>query len=89
MISCEKAYIEIMDYPRGTKAVITDAQTGEKQEIEAGDEKTALFYEIQDMEETVRNGDAGLMRLSWSHDVMQIMTDLRKEWKLLYPGEVW
>ena len=89
MISCEKAYIEIMDYPRGTKAVITDAQTGEKQEIEAGDEKTALFYEIQDMEEAVRNGDAGLMRLSWSHDVMQIMTDLRKEWKLLYPGEVW
>ena len=44
---------------------------------------------IQDMEEAVRNGDAGLMRLSWSHDVMQIMTDLRKEWKLLYPGEVW
>ena len=30
MISCEKGYIEIMEYPRADKAVIVDAETGEK-----------------------------------------------------------
>lgn len=30
MISCEKGYIEIMEYPRADKAVIVDAETGKK-----------------------------------------------------------
>ncbi len=89
MISCEKAYIEIMEYPRAVRAVITDAVTGSRKEIQAGEEKLALFYEIQDMEKAVERGDASGLHLTWSRDVLQIMTDLRKEWGLQYPKEIW
>ena len=53
MISCKKAYIEIMEFPRANKAVITDAVTGEKQEIIVGDTKKALQYEMEDMEKAI------------------------------------
>lgn len=29
------------------------------------------------------------MRLAQSKDVMDIMTKVRKDWNLKYPGEVW
>ena len=45
MISCENGYIEIMEYPRADKAVIVDAETGEKTEISCGDTSDALLYE--------------------------------------------
>ena len=37
-----------MEYPRGDSAVITDAESGKKREITAGDTSNALFYELQD-----------------------------------------
>ena len=45
MISCEKGYIEIMEYPRADKAVIVDAETGERTEITEGETGNALYYE--------------------------------------------
>jgi predicted dehydrogenase len=87
MISCEKGYIEIMEFPRADRAVITDAVTGDRREICAGETANALYYELTDMENAVRSGDAGLMQLGFSRDVMHIMTDLRKEWGLVYPEE--
>ncbi len=89
MISCEKGYIEIMEFPRASKAVLVDAKTGERKECEAGETENALYYEMTDMEEAVRTGDASAMKLSFSRDVMNIMTGLRKEWGLQYPGEEW
>ena len=87
MISCEKGYIEIMEYPRADKAVITDAATGERREISAGETAKALFYELTDMEKAVTSGDAAHMKLGFSRDVMDIMTSLRNEWGLRYPEE--
>ena len=89
MISCEKGYIEIMEFPRATKAVLVDAETGERKECAAGETKNALVYEMTDMEEAVRTGDASVMKLSFTMDVMNIMTGLRKEWGMRYPGEEW
>ena len=89
MISCEKGYIEIMEFPRADRAVITDAESGERQELAVGDSANALFYEMTDMEEAVRTGDDSLMMLSRTKDVMDIMTRLRKEWNLKYPNELW
>lgn len=89
MISCEKAYIEIMEYPRAKKAVLVDAETGEKKEIELGDTEKALQYELEDMEQAVLSGDADHMKLDYSSDVMELMTMVRKEWNMQYPGEVW
>lgn len=89
MISCEKGYIEIMEYPRADKAVIVDAESGERTKIESGETANALYYEMMDMEQAVRSGDASNMQLQYSKDVIDIMTKLRKDWGMKYPGEQW
>ena len=70
MISCEKGYIEIMEYPRADKAIIVDAASGAVTPIEA-----------------VQSGDVSRMQIPFTGDVMNIMTDLRKNWGLVYPEE--
>jgi len=87
MISCEKAYIEIMEYPRADRAVIVDAATGEQTVIEAGETACALQYELEDMETAILTGDTSVMKLQESSDVMNIMTRLRTDWGLFYPEE--
>ena len=89
VISCERGYIEIMEYPRADKAIFVDAETGAVEEIFAGDKADALFYEMSDMEQAIKSGDASAMKLGFSKDVMDIMTALRKNWNLRYPNEVW
>lgn len=89
MISCEKGYIEIMEYPRADKARIVDAETGDVREIVAGETAHALYYELQNMEKAVRTNNPSLLHLQESCDVMKIMTDLRKSWGMKYPGEAW
>lgn len=44
---------------------------------------------MTDMEDAVQNADASAMQLPYSKDVMDIMTKLRKDWKLQYPKEQW
>ena len=46
----------------------------------------ALYYEVEDMEKAV-SGVADEMHLDYTTDVMSIMTDIRREWGLLYPEE--
>ena len=87
MISLEKGYIEIMEYPSADKAIIVDAASGAVTPVEAGETKRALEYEMQDMEEAVQSGDVSRMQMSNTGDVMNIMTDLRKNWGLVYPEE--
>lgn len=89
MISLEKGYIEIMEYPRADKAFIVDAAAGDRREICAGQAANALYYEMKDMEDAILSGDDSIMRLAQSKDVMAIMTKVRKDWNLKYPGEVW
>ncbi len=89
MISCEKGYIEIMEFPRGDKATLVDADTGRRQELSVGNTEDALIYEMQDMETAVLTGQQDTMKLAYTKDVMDIMTELRKTWQLKYPGEDW
>ena len=89
MISCEKGYIEIMEYPRAGKAVIVDAETGKNREITAGNTADALYYELEDMEKAIINNDPSYLHLQHSCDVMDIMTKLRKDWGMKYPKEIW
>ena len=89
MISFEKGYIEIMEYPRASRAVIVDAESGNAREIEAGQTENALYYEMMDMEAAVKTADASEMKLEYSRDVMDIMTRLRKDWNMKYPDEEW
>lgn len=94
MISCDKGYVEIMNYPRAMEAVITDTQTGEQTVIKEGDTQNALVYEILHMEETIGehaeepdSSRRDRMYLSYSKDVMDIMTRIRREWQVVYPEE--
>ena len=86
VISCEKGYIEIMEYPRADEAVIVDAETGERETVKAGHTADALRYELEDMEQAIRDG--GDMLLPCTADVMALMTRLRREWGVVYPEEM-
>lgn len=86
-IAYDKGYIELYEYPRGQKAVITYTEDGSQEVIEAGETAKALSYEVADMEKAVA-GIENTMHLAYTQDVMDIMTQLRKEWGLAYPEEV-
>ena len=83
----DKGYIELYEYPRGQKAVITYTEDGRQEVIEAGDTAKALSYEVADMERAV-SGLENNMYLAYTIDVMDIMTQLREEWCLVYPEEM-
>ncbi len=88
MISCDKGYVEIMNYPRAMEAVVTDTRTGEKTVIKEGDTEDALVYEIRHMEDAVKERtEKDSMYLSYSKDVMDIMTEVRRKWDIVYPEE--
>ena len=89
MISCEKGYIEIMEYPRADKAVIVDAETGSRREVAAGETEMALYYEMTDREQALREGNAAAMQCDFTRDVMSMMRKVRKDWGMQYPGEEW
>ncbi|HEM6111129.1 TPA: Gfo/Idh/MocA family oxidoreductase [Streptococcus suis] len=86
-IAYDKGYIELYEYPRGQKAVITYTEDGSQEVIELGETAKALSYEVADMEKAVA-GIENTMLLAYTQDVMDIMTQLRKEWGLVYPEEV-
>lgn len=86
MIAYDKGYIEIYEYPRGQKAVITYTDDGSQEVIEAGDTGQALQYEVLDMEAAVA-GQEDHRYLDYSRDVMSLMTQLRQDWGLVYPEE--
>lgn len=86
MIAFDKGYIEIYEYPRGEKAVITYTDNNQQEIIQCGKTEDALLYEIIDMEMAV-SGEKNEMYLDYTTDVMSIMSDIRKEWGLFYPEE--
>ena len=85
-IAYDKGYIELYEYPRGQKSVITYTEDGSQEVIEAGETAKALQYEVLDMEAAVA-GEDDRTYLNYSRDVMDLMTQLRKDWGLTYPEE--
>ena len=85
-IAYDKGYIELYEYPRGQKAVITYTEDGSQEIIKAGETAKALQYEVLDMEAAVA-GENDYTNLNYSRDVMELMTQLRKDWGLTYPEE--
>ena len=47
VVAGEKGFIEISDYPRAQRAVITYTEDGRKEVIEAGSTDAALQYEVR------------------------------------------
>ena len=90
-IAFDKGYIEIFEYPRAMEATITYTGDGHKETIKAGDTSDALSYEVADMEAAVRSNNLStvesLMHITYTQDVMHIMTDIRDNWGMKYPEE--
>ena len=85
VISFEKGYAEILEYPRAEQAVFVDAETGAVETIRAGRTADALRDELEDMEAAVTAG--GDMVFPYTMDVMRLMTGLRRDWGVVYPEE--
>ena len=88
MISCDKCYIEIMEYPRADVATIVWTEDGRREEVRAGERARALSYALSDLEAGVADRELGEQNLAVSSDVMHLMTGLRRDWNFYYPEEL-
>jgi predicted dehydrogenase len=86
VIACEHGFLEIYNYPRGDKATITYTEDGRTETIETGETKFALDYEVEDMQNYIRN-QAGEENLTMIRDVMAMLTEIRQQWGIVYPFE--
>ena len=50
VVTGDKGYIEVYEYPRACKATITNTATGEVETVEEGKTEDALKYEVEAME---------------------------------------
>ncbi len=87
MLSFEKCYVEVMNYPRADVARITWTDDGHVEEVHAGEEAYALCYEMADLERAVAGDEVEQNMIAYSVDVMALMTNLRREWGIRYPEE--
>ena len=88
MISADKAYLEIMEYPRADRASIVWTETGVREELQVGNTAQALSYVLADMERAVVGDEYARAQLGTSADVMELMTNLRADWNFKYPEEL-
>ena len=88
VISADKAFIEIMEYPRADAATITWTEDGRREEIKVGITADALSYVLADMEAAIAGDISAQAQLEVSKDVMQLMTNLRQDWNFKYPEEL-
>jgi len=86
VVAGELGYIEINNYPRGDKATITYTSDGHVETIELGETEKALDYEVLDMQNYINNG-TGEQNLTYIRDVMATLTQIRKQWGMIYPFE--
>lgn len=86
MLSFDRAYVELYEYPRGEEAVITYTEDGHQEVVRSGKTAQALEYEVVDMEAAIA-GEADEMQFALTEDVMDLMTTIREQWGLTYPEE--
>lgn len=86
VVAGELGFIEVYNYPRADKATITYTEDGHTEVIELGETALALDYEVLDMQEYVMN-QTGKTELSYSRDVMKTLTEIRRQWGMVYPFE--
>ena len=87
VMSYDKCYIEISEYPRADHATIVWTEDGHREQTEAGVEAYALCYEMADLEAAVAGDRSKQQLIEYAADVMDIMTKLRADWGVVYPEE--
>lgn len=86
MVAGENGYFEIYNFPRGNEAILTDPE-GHQTTIQDGKSEDALLYELEAMEAYASHQADWKPNLDMIRSVMKVMTDVRKQWNLVYPFE--
>ena len=86
IVAGEYGYIEIENYPRADKAVITYTADGRKEVITAGETAKALNYEVMDMQSYLEAGNYE-EQIKLSSDVIHLLSEVRNQWGFVYPFE--
>ena len=87
VLSFDRCYIEVNEYPRADTATIVWTEGGRREDVTAGEEAYALAYEVADLEAAVAGDASKAWLLEYAADVMDIMTRLRYDWGVYYPEE--
>jgi hypothetical protein len=87
VLSFDRCYIEVTDYPRADHATIVWTADGRREEVRAGVEGYALCYELADLESAVAGDASKAALLGYASDVMDVMTKVRRSWGVVYPEE--
>ncbi|OUO48254.1 oxidoreductase [Olsenella sp. An285] len=87
VLSFDKCYVEIMEYPRADTATIVWTADGRRETVTAGVEGYALCYEMADLECAVAGDTQAAGLIDTASDVMRLMTDVRRSWGVTYPEE--
>ena len=87
VLSFDRCYVEIMEYPRADTATIVWTADGRRETVTAGVEGYALCYETADLERAVAGDARAASLIDTAADVMRLMTDVRRSWGVTYPEE--
>ena len=87
VLSFDRCYVEVMEYPRADTATIVWTEDGRRETVRAGVEGYALCYEMADLEAAVAGDAEKRALLGYASDVMELMTDVRRSWGVTYPEE--
>ena len=87
VLSFDRCYVEVTEYPRADEATIVWTEDGRRESVSCGEEAYALCYEAADLEAAVAGDDEKRALLDYASDVMELMTRLRADWGVVYPEE--
>ena len=87
VISFDRCYVEVTEYPRADAATIVWTADGSREAVRAGVEGYALCYEMADLERAVAGDAQAAGLIDTASDVMDLMTRLRADWGVTYPEE--
>lgn len=87
VISFDRCYVEVTEYPRADAATIVWTADGRREAVRAGVEGYALCYEMADLERAVAGDAQAAGLIDTASDVMDLMTRLRADWGVTYPEE--
>lgn len=86
VVTGDKGYIEVYEYPRACKATITNTATGEVETVEEGKTEDALKYEVEAMEAAIEGNLEDDCQII-TKDTMRILTSIKTQWGMKYPFE--
>ena len=87
VLSFDRCYVEVTEYPRADEATIVWTEDGRRESVSCGEEAYALCYEAADLEAAVAGDAEKRVLLDYASDVMELMTRLRADWGVVYPEE--